>query len=174
MPHPAQINDGPLPVESPTAAPHDLGLLEQVQDIVLRTRLLDIRLTHWSGDVQFTVQNEAKQLRIDPGTPEYRISDDSISCRFRHTIELLDDDQNVCATVESHHIANFALAPGPDISEDAVSTWVDQNVFFMVYPYLREAVQTMTTRLSLDPVVLGTLLRDGGRPSGVSILTSGT
>jgi len=172
--HPAQTHDGPLKVESPTAAPHVSDLLEQVQDVVRRTRLLDIRLTHWSGDVQFTVQNEPKQLRIDPGTPEYRISDDSISCRFRHIVELLNDDQNVCATVESHHVASFALEPGRDISEDAVSMWVDHNVFFMVYPYLREAVQAMTTRLSLEPVVLGTLLRDEGRPSGVSILKSGT
>ena len=172
--NPAEVNVGHQAVESPAAGLGESDLLEQVEDLVRRTSLVDIRLIHWSGDVRFDIRAETKQLRIDAGTPDYRIDDDSISCRFRHTVELLDDDENAYATVEAHHIANFALEPGSDVSEDAVSAWVDHNVFFMIYPYLREAIQTMTTRLNVDPVVLGVLSRNGARPSGGSILKRGT
>jgi hypothetical protein len=147
------------------------SLLKEITSLIERTTLIEIRLVHYEGHLEIDLVRPTDSVKVHGEPPRYRSDTESIGCRFRHRVELRGgDNDSAHATVEIEHLITFALESGPPPSEDAISEWIDRNVFFMLYPYLRESVQSMTLRLGLDPVVLGVLERHAEGPKEVSIL----
>ena len=67
-------------------------------------------------------------------------------------------------------VLEYVLDGQDEVDGEAVDVYVDRNAYFIAHPYLREAVQTTTARLGLDPVVLGVLGRDEDRPSELTLV----
>lgn len=140
---------------------------EQVQAVIDRTNLVSIELTRYVGksDLYMAGQNVLR-LELDAKTPEFLVTETQILCRFSHRFVALTEDGSKVARIRADHLVRFDLADGPDLSPETIAVWAETNVFFMMYPYLREAVQSMSIRIGLDPIILGVLRRDELRPAG--------
>jgi hypothetical protein len=141
--------------------------MKEVHD---RVTLVGITLTSWSGEIHSAYDRPAELVRFEHGEPAYRVTPTSLFCRFEHSVELLDFDSDAYASIRTQHVVTFSLAKGEAPDDEAIGMWMDSNVYFMVYPYVREAIHAMSTRLDLPPVLLGVLSRDQATPSGVVVM----
>lgn len=80
--------------------------------------------------------------------------------RITHTLSCQNETDEEVASVNVAHIASFTVLADLETSRAAVSAWIDANVYFMVYPYVRQFFTEITATLGLPPVVLDYLRRD--------------
>lgn len=101
-------------------------------------------------------------------------SDEEIVVLFEHQADFYTSDDEPAARVSLGHAARFTYDPDLDLDDDAVGDWIFGNVYFMVYPYVRQALQDTCLRLGLPAVVLGYLKRGEVAPEALTILVSST
>lgn len=85
---------------------------------------------------------------------------DALLVRAEHTLSCRNGDDAEIASITVAHIATFRLTADLDTTRAAVSAWIDTNVYFLIYPYVRQFFTEMTMTLGLPPVVLDYLRRD--------------
>lgn len=85
---------------------------------------------------------------------------DTLLVKVQHTLSCHAEDGSEAASITVAHIATFHITTDLTTTRAALSAWVDTNVYFLLYPYVRQFFTEMTTMLGLPPVVLDYLHRD--------------
>jgi hypothetical protein len=149
------------------------SLVERMTALNERLHLSDVHIQRLIGEVFARPPLPVARIGFHVAAPDVQIQQSQFACRFTQRVVLLDQDNQQLAMVEVVCVLEFDLDEGPEPDPEALSAYVDQHAYFIAHPYLREAVQTTTTKLGLDPVVLGILRRSEARPSEIIIGRSG-
>ena len=134
-----------------------------VEFLIAATRLVDIRLDEVeAGPVRLCAQTMSVDLHCT--LPQFAWDDDSRSLmvRLEHVLECRSDDEDaeLVTTIRFCHLMNFDLLKEIETSAADVAAWIRTNVYFMAYPYVRQACSMLTVALGLPPVTLDYLHRD--------------
>jgi hypothetical protein len=104
---------------------------------------------------------------------EYATGVGGMANRFGYSIGLLGHDDSRVADVEFTLIVDYSADLDFEPTEDGAMLITEAIGHFAAFPYARELVQSMTSRLQLDPVVLGLLHRGSTKPKAVSTVVIG-
>jgi hypothetical protein len=89
------------------------------------------------------------------------IQDDLIACRYDQLVDLLDENGQVLSSLAAAVVVDFHYGEGAErvapSDEKAIRKRLVPGAWNIAYPYVREAVHTMSTRLGLGPIALGVL-----------------
>lgn len=125
----------------------------------------------------FRLEFESK----DDGVPLSDAADSSGAPKSAHSPDGIVDQElgdsagstgRALAQMDIGILVQFAMQPGAEPEPDVVAAFMEQNTNFMVYPYLREAVQSISNRLGLDKIVLGLWLFNEDEPQGSTAVVS--
>ncbi len=132
----------------------------QVEQLLSRLTMRQMRIVHWNGDAPPGPEGRVENVdaRLEPA--RMRISPGGLSLWFEHHVECSNANRDTIATIDTGIIVDFDVAGDEEPELPVVACFADTNAAFMAWPYIREAVQTMSTRLGLSPITLGILLRD--------------
>lgn len=141
-------------------------------NLIGETELREIRLVGISAEVQQVPPTV--QVRFNTGAVSVEQNEEEIIARFEHTVDFATPDDDPVATISLAHAARFTYREGLKLDDDSVAHWVFRNVYFMVYPYVRQALQDTCLRLDLPAVVLGYLKRGEMAPTTVTMVVNST
>jgi hypothetical protein len=134
--------------------------------LVARTELLDIRVQKISGEVLRNPPDEM-EVRVADTPPRYTIQESKILAIFSHRIEYFetdsDDEAEVVGSVEVAHLVELDLQGEGIPSADSVAVLLADSILFLVYPYVRAALQRISVEFGLPPVLLPYLRREPPR-----------
>lgn len=85
--------------------------------------------------------------------------------RFDYSVGVLDAEGEQIADLDIAIEVQFVVTDESYVVPDDAAEFIAQTTgLFSAWPYAREALQSLTTRLQLDPVVLGLLPRGATEP----------
>lgn len=139
---------------------------DDVSRLIARTELRNI----WVDEIQggpVGLPPAELELHIRAMAPSFALAaeDRLLLVRFEHIVSSVtapagedpqDPDPELLRVA---HVAQFDIQGDDPIRHDVVAAWIDTNVYFMVYPYVREAIHSLTRLLGLPSLVLGYLKR---------------
>ena len=163
---------------APGAEPALVAAVAALRD---RLSLTNIRMQRLLAEALMDPPWTPDTIHLSSQPPEFKLEQDSLACRFEQTVELLDGDREPLARASACAVVEFDLGPastadgnqdadGDELSARALELFVDQNGYFIAYPYLRQAIHDLTARLGFDAVVLGVLPRGQQRPSHLALV----
>ena len=99
-------------------------------------------------------------VRGEPGFA-YDPEADVLLVRLEHALSCFaGQDEDNATTIRANHIVAFNVVGELNVHAATVSAWIETNVYFIAYPYIRQFFTQMTATLGLPPVVLGYMKRD--------------
>lgn len=140
---------------------------DDVSRLIARTELRNIWVDEIKGG-PIGLPPAELELHIRAMAPSFALAveDRLLLVRFEHVVSSVTapeggDDQSDPdpEMLRLAHVAQFDIQGDEPVRDDVVSAWIDTNVYFMVYPYVREAIHSLTRLLGLPPLVLGYLKR---------------
>lgn len=143
-----------------------------VTNLIDETEIRDVRLVGVHAEVRNVPAEMSVEFNI--GQVGVKQSDDEIIVHFEHNAEFADGNGESTASISLMHVVRCSYSDDIELNEELVSAWVFGNVYFMVYPYVRQALQDTCLRLDLPPVVLGYLKRDQLAPASVTLVVTQT
>lgn len=99
----------------------------------------------------------------------YALDDAFLGGRYTASAVMYGPDGDEVAKVETVHVIEHALAAGDAPTSDTVSRYLIANGLFIVYPYVRQAIQDAFQRIGHGHLVLGILTREQAPPIRVEI-----
>lgn len=162
--------------EAAPAAAMDPEMVGKVMALRDRLSLTNIRMQRLVAEAVADPPWDPDSVHVSSQAPEFRLSDDALACRFEQSVELLDTAEQPLARASACAVVEFALLPSDDEHRDngelspAVELFVQENGYFIAYPYLRQAIHDLTARMGFDAVVLGVLARGQQRPNHVALV----
>lgn len=143
----------------------DLG--DEVDAFSKRLGLEDIQLVRWSGKVREGVDDvEPKSLTAEL-RGHYRFHGQFFQCRWSVKAPLTADGRPV-AEIAATFVETFVVTDGPKPSGDVLQAFMKECALPVAMPYVREAVQNMSSKLGLGSVVLGLFHIPGHLPYSAS------
>ena len=135
---------------------------EQVKAIVASTRVANVRLDEvHAGPLNLNGEAPVYWLRSMPSKFAYLEAEDQMLVRVEHEVKISADETLDDATdVSIAHVISFEIEQDIEVSNASLSAWIEGNVYFMVYPYVRESLASLTTRMGLPPLTIDYLPRD--------------
>lgn len=137
--------------------------LEGVQAVIETTELADLRVDEVSAGPLVT-RGEDLSFRLGRGVPQFRFGedgDDVLMVRLEHTLGLIGSEEDgPVTTLKVAHVLTFEVLGDLEAEAADLSAWIQSNVYFIVYPYVRQIFTTLTAAMGLPPVVLGYMKRD--------------
>jgi hypothetical protein len=127
-----------------------------LQDLVPHAELREIRVVRWHGDLESSAKAPAPELTIS-ARRGFRIRDNEFDCRYEMNIPIQADDDSPMAKIEVVVVAHFAVPQGRHPDKEAVRKYTESVGYLIAMPFIREAVQTISVRLGLEPLTLGLL-----------------
>lgn len=140
--------------------------------LIGETELRDVRLVAVHAEVK-RVPADVK-VRFNAEGVSVEQNDEEIVARFEHTAEFTTVEGDLVATISLAHAARFTYRDGLKLDDESVARWALSSVYFMVYPYVRQALQDTCLRLDLPAVVLGYLKRGEMAPATVTMVVNTT
>lgn len=143
--------------------------VERVQSLIEQTELVSIRLTELNVQTaEFLPEAMAVDFGITNiaaagGPAEVEGGDGGITVAVSHAVRCYKDDETF-GTINFTHQAIFRFTGNSRPEDETVGHWVNANVVFMLYPYVREVVQSTSMRVGLPAIVLGYLNRNSVMP----------
>ncbi|WP_158711357.1 hypothetical protein [Streptomyces sp. NRRL S-1824] len=137
---------------------------EEVLDLVKRTELRTV------------VLNECHAVRHSGGTPSHvKVSLESNMASGRERVDYMfkaecalsagdSDDIPPVADISVTIVVNFSVSEGREVSEAAFKTFGEDVGILAAYPYLRQNIQDLSSRIGLPPLTLGLMRRDDSSP----------
>lgn len=135
---------------------------DEVAAVIDGTRVANVRLDEVhagplaldGGDVVYDVQAEHPKFAY---VEEAR----QILVRIEHAVRISAEDSSERTTeISVAHVISFDLADDLEARPAALAAWVESNVYFLAYPYVRETLTSLTSRMGLPPLTLDYLARD--------------
>jgi hypothetical protein len=137
--------------------PSEDGSLEsRTEAFRSRLDLEDVRLTKWSGNVETTEIDSDLELSVEMNG-QYRLEDAAFRCRWRVDFPVSSGGGKSVGKIAVTFVETFRLEPGPRPEQDVIAHFMRTAALPEVVPYIREALESMSTRLRLGPIVLGSL-----------------
>ncbi len=143
-------------------------IIERAQSMLSRCEVGNIRPTAISaarGDGNANL--DAVHVSVDSA---FHVSEDAFAGRYTWTIGIDDDGGVRAADLAVTILVEFQLGPDFVPDQEAADFITATTGYFAVYPYVREIVQDLTTRLQLDPTVLGFLRRGDKFPDAANFV----
>jgi len=141
-----------------------------IDQLFTRLVLRDVRLVRWFGEI--ASEEPIEEVRLLPANAGYLLEQDRVACRFDQEVALLDASGEEITTVSAGIVVDFHMADAANKlsaqDEKAVREYLVPGAWDIAYPFVREAVHTMSTRLGY-PVALGVLNPNELRPQDVHV-----
>lgn len=122
----------------------EVGAKADVVDIALRSVEADLEPPE-KGELEVSVSWETSFERLRESHLEYR---------YRVAVTALT---STALSIRAEFALTYAVEDLPKFTDDHLAAFGDVSVAFSAFPYARELIQSVTTRASLPPFVLGTL-----------------
>jgi hypothetical protein len=107
-------------------------------------------------------------VRFTP-TLEFLADAGQFSNRFTYHFDLNDNSGDVVAVIEFTLVLDWAV-PADFTPDRAAADFVSSRTgYFAAFPYARELLHSLSTRLGVDSVVLGALNRETLAPTAITI-----
>ncbi|MEU4555745.1 hypothetical protein [Micromonospora violae] len=151
----------------PSADKQDAALWDLVQSV----DLLDIRILRWHSELHDLQARTVDEIQPELES-EFRIDEQSIQCRWTLDTQVRDSKGVKVADIGLTFLQVFAFTGRPmthSITSGLVREFVEKTAVISVMPFIREAVQTMTVRLGLQPVTLGLARAGSTGPESYSV-----
>lgn len=135
---------------------------DEVAAVIHATRVANVRLDEVhagplaldGGDLVYDVQAEHPKFA-------YVEEAQQILVRIEHGVRISAEDSSDSATqISVAHVISFDLVDDLEARPAALGAWVESNVYFLAYPYVRETLTSLTSRMGLPPLTLDYLSRD--------------
>ena len=130
-----------------------------IAELAARSELVDVRVVKWRGELVGEPTNGSRELGLRIAMA-YRVPDEGFECKFDVSAPLADDEGSLIADLAVAVITSFRTTSDGTPSDDAVKAFMHRIAYVVATPFIREAIQTLTTRLGLEPLTLG-LLQSG-------------
>lgn len=123
-------------------------------EVGAKAGLLDVALRSISAQLELPVDTQSVELDVSWETSFERLPDSQVEYLYRIAVS---DSLTGTFFVRADFALTYSLSEPSDFSEDHLVAFGEVSVVFSGFPYARELVQSLTTRASLPPLVLGTL-----------------
>ncbi|MEV7329772.1 hypothetical protein [Micromonospora sp. NPDC093244] len=152
--------EAPLVESSPAVDSEDA-----LRDLVARADLLDVRVTKWHAELLTESPVEVGELNLKV-ISAFRYRGDGFDTRFTVDAPLSSptDDEEV-ASIQIQIVATFSLAEDGRPDRLLMRKFMDQVAFFVVMPFIREGLHSLSMRIGLEPITLGLLHQGKDTPS---------
>lgn len=128
-----------------------------LKELVVRTELAGIRVTKWHAELLSDTPEEAGELDLKVSSA-FRYQQDGFDVRFSVDAPLVSPGGgDKVASIQIDVVASFSLAEGETPGRDLMRAFMDQVAFFVVVPFLREGLHSLSARIGLEPITLGLL-----------------
>lgn len=142
-----------------------------LEEFVARTELIGVRVTHLAGRLLVDdpdVVDVAETLRLRVNSDSEVFQSERFQCCYRVSAVLVNGASEEIASIEVEIVASFGMLDDSGIDADYLPGFIKHVGYVIVFPFAREAIQTLTLRLGLEPVTLGLLHQDRDMPASVS------
>lgn len=112
----------------------------------VRMRRIDAELLTPAAEPPYTATLEISQ--------SFDVEAEHAVYTLRYAVEASTEDEKKVAYCHVEFVALYRLPEVHDFSEDDFAAFGEVSVIFSLHPYAREAVQSVTTRFGLPPLVL--------------------
>lgn len=147
-----------LPVQ-PTSA---------TRELLAACQLSDVRPTRILAEVLAEGFRSVTSLGFVPKL-EFFVETGQFSNRFSYHFDLNDAGGETVAIVEFILVLDWNVPVDFTPDRSAAEFLTRTTGYFAAFPYARELLHSLTTRLGVDPVVLGALNRENLAPTAVTI-----
>jgi len=137
-------------------------------EILDRCHLVNVRTTRIFGELSQDGPRTVSSVEMNP-TLEYFSDAGEFSNRFSYLVEAKDELGERVATLEFTLVLDWAVPEDFTPDRAAADLVAATTGYFAAYPYAREIVHTLSTRLGIDPIVLGALRRGTLSPAAVTV-----
>lgn len=135
---------------------------DDVQRLIDATRVVDVRLDEvHAGPVGSLT--DAMFITVDVDEPQIGRTEepDRVLIRLTHRVTCSPEEGSDGAThLQLSHVVSLDVVSELATRWPVVAAWIETNLYFLVYPYVRQTVSTLTTSLGMPSVVLNYLDRD--------------
>jgi hypothetical protein len=154
--------ESPFVESSPAADSEDA-----LRDLVSRADLVDVRVTKWHAELLTESPVEVGELEIKT-TSAFRYRGEGFDTRFNVDAPLSSPSgEDRVASIQVQIVATFSLDEGDKPDRVLMRKFMDQVAFFVVMPFIREGLHSLSMRIGLDPITIG-LLQQGKETPGTA------
>lgn len=148
-----------------TPAPSDRDAASRLLDVA---ELVDIKATRVGAELHLSPPPKVATVKFTPDI-EYSLGPGHFGNRFAYRFDLRSSSGDDIATIEFTLVAAWRVPEDYTPDQEGADIVTGTTGYFAAYPYARELLQSMTMRLGIDTVVIGTIRRDTLSPAGVTI-----
>jgi preprotein translocase subunit SecB len=123
-------------------------------EVGAKAELLGVALRSTNAELAPPDDVEHLEMTVSWETSFERLADSHVAYRYRIAVT---DAQTETFYVRAEFALAYALGATSAFSDEQLDAFGDVSVAFSAFPYARELVQSLTSRASLPPLVLGTL-----------------
>lgn len=161
------MSDAPATVAD--AGPSD-EVMQRAREALEHVSIANVHPASLTAEL-LDVPRAAEQVSVEVEA-SYSVGPGAYSNRFTYQLDLGDDKEEPVAAISFVLQVDYVVDdPDFELDHGAADFICATTGLFAAYPYARELAQSLTTRLQLDPLVLGLLPRGASRPSGVTRVT---
>lgn len=147
----------------------ETSVITAAQDLVGQLTLANIYTLDFEGERLDQASADSFKVEIDP---RYLVSSDRVDFLFKAECRMRSDSELDVGRVVASVVVTFDADKNYDLTKhdtDAVE-WIGLNVaLYAAYPYLRETVQSLCSRIGLTNITMDLLKRGEPLPDGLSI-----
>lgn len=139
-------------------------LRDRMQRLLDSCEISNVHVTEFSAK-RFGVEASPPKINVT-NEVSFFVSSVAFANRYVWEVELLDESGAVVAELSATVVVDYEVQDGFEPDEEAAGMIAESTGFFAAYPYVRELLQANTSRLQLNPVVLGLLMKGDQKPRG--------
>ncbi len=146
------------------------AVVAAAQKLVNNAELIDVRTVHLAATLADGVVpgQHVAAVEMEVGL-SFATGEGVYGSRFEYRFEFHTEDGSTLGNIEFSLVADYAVSEGFTPDDEAADFVTSTTGFFTAYPYAREVLQSLATRLQFDPVVLGMIKRDSMQPGTVTV-----
>jgi hypothetical protein len=148
---------------SPTAGVEEERFDGLLKELVQRAELTEIRYTKWHAELLVEEPGDVGEIEVKI-THSLRVRGTTFDTKFEVDVPVLSEDEKDLARIEMAIVASFTLEGGEPPERKLVSEFIRRVAFFVVMPFIRESLHSLSTRLGLEPITIGLLQQGSAMP----------
>ena len=137
-------------------------------EAVANCQLVNVRASKISSELCTSGSEDVDGIQFLPEV-EYLVDANVFLNRFTYKFDLQNAAAERLAVIEFSLLAEWAVHPDYVLEDEAANYLATTVGYLAAYPYARELLHSLTMKLGLDSVVLGTVIREQFLPGGVTI-----